>query len=55
MSEYTRDAVMILVVVAVILFAGYELLNHPDGDAGKLLLGPIIGAFIKIGDRLFSK
>lgn len=54
LNDLSKDAIMFLIVGAVILFAGYELIHRPDGDAAKLLLGAIIGCFALVTNRLFG-
>lgn len=57
MSRYQQGAVIaieLLLVLAVIGLTAYEVVNHPDGDNTKLLIGAVVASFGGIGSHLFS-
>lgn len=53
-DNISKDGIMLMIVAAVLLFAGYELAHRPDGETAKTLLGAILVTFGLITNRLFG-
>lgn len=53
-NDVAKDLIMIAIVGAVIVFAGFEILHDPQSDAAKSLLGAVLPAFGVIIARLFG-